>query len=109
MPGPPGAKLSSRLVKETKADPPGPDAMTAGAGRVGSAELKGRNAFPEGNGMLARGGGARKLPPLQLARNAANTGVNDRLDTNRFMWTSCTWQKRDGDGLAGATAEETWR
>src|SRR5437764_14738201 len=104
MPGPPGAKLSSRLVKETKADPLGPDAMPAGAGRVGWVGSKGRNALPEGKVMLARGGGARKLPPLQLARNAASARVNDRVDTERFMWTSCAGQMCGGEGLDGATA-----
>src|SRR5439155_454974 len=104
MAGPPGAKLSSRLVKERKAVPVGPEAVTAGGGRVGWVGSKGRNALPEGKGMLARGGGARKLPPLQLARNAASARVNDRVDTERFMWTSCAWQMCDGEGLAGATA-----
>src|SRR5947207_15006617 len=98
MPGPPGAKLSSRLVKETKADPLGPDAMTAGAGGVGWEGSTGRNALPEGKGMLARGGGARKVPPQQQARNAASAREKDRVDPERFLRASCAWQMYHGDG-----------
>ena len=89
MPGPPGVKLSSRLVKETKAEPPGPEASTDGAARVGLPAFQGRSALPDGRGMLARGGGARLLPPLQAARTVARTRGRKRMEVEGFMSTSC--------------------